>query len=54
MKKKKHTETGMFWKDDLANFAEKYCKHNNSKLNNCLYWILYPVLEKYFKKNKKK
>ena len=52
--KTKHAETGMSWQSDFVKFAEKYCKHNGTKFNNCLYWILYPTLKKYFRKKLKK
>lgn len=38
------------WTGELCDFAEKLCKHNDSnKYGNYLYWILLPILTKYFK-----
>ena len=44
-KKKQH------WTGELCDFAEKLCKHDNKKkYDNCLYYILLPILKKYFNK----
>ena len=36
------------WTEELADLAEKHCKHDNSKLNNCLFHIFKPFIEKHF------
>ena len=32
--------------DELLELAEKYCQHNDKDLNNCLYYIFKPFMEK--------
>ena len=32
--------------DELLKLAEKYCQHNDKDLNNCLYYIFKPFMEK--------
>ena len=32
--------------NELLELAEKYCQHNDKDLNNCLYYIFKPFMEK--------
>ena len=34
------------WQDDLFDIAEKYCQHDGGKMNNCLFWLIKPIIEK--------
>ena len=34
------------WEDDLLDLAEKYCKHNGGEMNNCLFYLMKPIVEK--------
>ena len=37
----------------LFELAEKYCQHNDKELNNCLYYIFKPFMEKVIESTKK-
>ncbi|MEK6881179.1 MAG: hypothetical protein AABY22_16280 [Nanoarchaeota archaeon] len=39
--------------DELFELAEKYCRHNDKELNNCLYYICKPFMEKVVESTRK-
>ena len=40
--------------DELLELAEKYCQHNDKELNNCLYYIFKPFIEKILKEERQR
>ncbi|MAH46460.1 hypothetical protein CMI37_11550 [Candidatus Pacearchaeota archaeon] len=37
------------WREELADLAEKYCKHDDREHNSCLWHIFEPFIEKAIK-----
>ena len=40
------------WEEELFALSEKYCKHDDKKLNSCLFYVFKPLLQKSYNQGK--